>query len=78
MWREYIDNNKLETKVGVQHFLAQAFKRFYIVVWPYMLIEDVMEIFILLLLQDFIDQFVFIWGREQCSMTLSQFTLLLS
>jgi hypothetical protein len=68
----------LETKVGVQHFLAQAFKRFYIVVWPYMLIEDVMEIFILLLLQDFIDQFVFIWGREQCSMTLSQFTLLLS
>jgi len=68
-----IDNNKLEVKVGVQHFLARAFKRFYIVVWPYMLIEDIMEVLTLLLLQNFIDQFVFIWGHEKCCMTLSQF-----
>jgi hypothetical protein len=38
-----------------------------------MLIENVMEVLVLLLSQDFIDQFVFIWGCEQCSMTLSQF-----
>jgi hypothetical protein len=36
------------------------------------LIEDVMEVFTLLLPQDFIDQFVFIWGCEQCSMTSNQ------
>jgi len=33
-----------------------------------------MEVLILLLLQDFINQFVFIWGHEQCLMTLGQFT----
>jgi hypothetical protein len=33
-----------------------------------------MEVLALLLSQDFIDQFVFIWGCEQCSMTLGQFT----
>jgi hypothetical protein len=38
-----------------------------------MLLEDVMEVLTLLLLQDFIDQFVFIWGHEQYVMTLSQF-----
>jgi hypothetical protein len=38
-----------------------------------MLIEDVVEVLTLLLLQKFIDQFVFIWGHEQCSMTSGQF-----
>jgi hypothetical protein len=32
-----------------------------------------MEVLTLLLSQDFIDQFVFIWRREQCLMTSSQF-----
>lgn len=34
-----------------------------------------MEVLTLLLLQDFINQFVFIWGHEYCSMTLGQFTI---
>jgi hypothetical protein len=38
-----------------------------------MLIEDVMEVFILLLAQNFIEQFFFIRGHEQYSMTLSLF-----
>ncbi len=33
-----------------------------------------MEVFTLLLPQDFINQFVFIWRHEQCLMTLGQFT----
>jgi hypothetical protein len=69
-----IDSHKLEAKVGVQHFLVRAFKRFYIAIWLYMLIEDIMEVLTLLLLQDFINQFVFIWGREYCSTTSGQFT----
>jgi hypothetical protein len=71
---ENIDSTKVEVKVGVQHFLTHAFKKFYIGIWFCMLIEDVMEVLTLLLLQDFIDQFFFIWGHEQCSMTSSQLT----
>jgi hypothetical protein len=70
-----IDNTKAKVRIKVQHFLTHAFKKFYIGIWSCMLIEDVMEDFNLLLPQDFIDQFVFIWGPEQCSMTSSQFTV---
>ncbi len=68
-----IDNTKMEARIGIQHFLTHAFKKFYIGIWSCVLIDDVMEVLTLLLQQDFIDQFVFIWGREQCSMRLSQF-----
>jgi hypothetical protein len=69
-----IDGVKVETRTIIQHFLMHAFEKFYIGIYSYMLIEDVMEVFALLLPQDFIDQFVFIWGREQCLMTLGQLT----
>jgi hypothetical protein len=39
-----------------------------------MLLEDVMQVLSLLLPQAFIDQFVFIWGCEQCTKTLGQLT----
>jgi hypothetical protein len=41
-----------------------------------MLLEDVLEILLLLMPKTFIDQFVFVWGREQCTTTTSQFTCL--
>ncbi len=68
-----IDSTKVEVKTKVQHFLICAFKKFYIGIWSCMLMEDDMEVLTLLLSQDFIDQFFFIWGREQSSMTSSQF-----
>jgi len=37
-----------------------------------MLLEDVMQVLPLLVSQEFADQFVFIWGCEQCTMTLGQ------
>jgi hypothetical protein len=37
-----------------------------------MLLEDVMQVFPLLMPQAFVDQFVFIWGCEQCTKTLGQ------
>jgi hypothetical protein len=64
----------LEICVGVQHFLSQAFEHFYIVIWSYMLLKDVFEIIPLLMPKTFIDQFVFVWGRGQCTITMSQFT----
>jgi len=70
-----IDNIKVAIITEVQHFLIHAFKKFYIAIWFCMLIEDVMEVLILLLPHNFIEQFVFIWGHEQCSMTLDQFTI---
>jgi hypothetical protein len=55
-----IDGIKVETRARIQHFFICAFKKFYIGIWSCMFIEDVMEVLILLLLQDFIDRFVFI------------------
>ncbi len=37
-----------------------------------MLLEDVMQVLSLLVPQAFVDQFVFIWGCEQCIKTLGQ------
>jgi hypothetical protein len=48
-------------------------RSFYIGILSCMLIEDVMKVFTLLLPHGFIDLFVFIWGHEQCLMTLAQF-----
>ncbi len=56
-----------------QDFFIHAFKKFYIAIWFCTLIEDFMEVLTLLLPHNFIRQFVFIWGHEQCSMTLGQF-----
>jgi len=70
-----IDGTKVEARARIQHFFILVFKKFYIGIWSCMLIEDVMEVLNLLLLQDFIDQFVFIWGHEQCLMKSNQFTI---
>jgi hypothetical protein len=35
-----------------------------------MLLEDVLEILPLLMPKTLIDQFVFVWGREQCIATM--------
>jgi hypothetical protein len=60
----------LEIRVKVQDFLSQAFEHFYIVIWSCMLLEDVSEILPLLMPKTFVDQFVFVWGCEQCTTTM--------
>jgi hypothetical protein len=57
-------------------FLSRAFEHFYIDIWLCMLLEDVLEILLLLMPKTFIDEFVFVWGHEQCTTTTSQFTCL--
>jgi hypothetical protein len=36
--------------------------------------EDVLNILLMFMLESFLDQFVFIWGHEQCSKTFGEIT----
>jgi hypothetical protein len=42
-----------------------------------MLLKDVFEILLLLMPKTFIDQFVFVWGHEECTTTTGQLTCLI-
>jgi hypothetical protein len=59
-----IDGSIMEVKVGVEHFLSQVFKYFYIAIWSCMKLEDVLEVLPMLMPKTFLEQFVFIWGCE--------------
>ncbi len=69
-----INKSNVEVKIRVEHFVSNVFKKFYIAIWSCMKLEDVLEIFPMLMLKKFMDEFVFIWGHEQCSKTFSQIT----
>jgi hypothetical protein len=75
MFRRNIDISKVEIRAGVEHFLSNAFKRFYIVIWYYMKLEDVLEVLPMLMPEKFLNEFIFIWGHEQCSKTSYEITL---
>jgi len=75
MFGKNIDISKVEIRAGVEHFLSNAFKRFYIVIWYYMKLEDVLEVLPMLMPEKFLNEFIFIWGHEQCSKTSYEITL---
>jgi hypothetical protein len=62
MFRRIIDKSKVEVKVGVEHFFSMAFNYFFIGIWSYMNLKDVLEVLLMLMLEKFLDWFVFIWG----------------
>jgi tRNA U34 5-methylaminomethyl-2-thiouridine-forming methyltransferase MnmC len=70
-----IDKNKVKVRIGVKHFLTHAFEKFYMAIWSCMKLEDVFKVLLMLILDMFMDQFVFIWGREQCLKTFGQIYL---
>jgi hypothetical protein len=70
--RNNIDINKVKAKARVQHFYFKYSKKVILQFGLYMLLKDVMQVFLLLIPQIFIDQFVFIWGCEQCARTFGQ------
>ncbi len=39
-----IDKSKIEVRVIVEHFLANAFQKFYIIIWSCMKLKDVLEV----------------------------------
>ncbi len=60
-------------KVAFKNFLSNAFNYFYIAISSCMKLEDVLEVIPRLIPKNLLEQFVFIWGHEQCSKTSSQF-----
>ncbi len=56
----------------MKHFFAHTFEKFYITIWSCMKLEYVLEVLPMLIPHMIVDQFVFIWGCEQCSKTSGQ------
>jgi hypothetical protein len=55
-----IDNSKVEMKVGVEHFFSMTFNYFYITIWFCMKLGDALEVFPMLIPENFFDWFGFI------------------
>ncbi len=72
MFGRNVDKAKVEVKVGVEDFLVKAFEKFYVAIWSCMKLEDVLEVLPMFMPKKFVDWFLFIWGREQCSKTIGQ------
>jgi hypothetical protein len=67
-----VDRAKVEVKVGVEIFFPKAFEKFNVIIWSCTKFKDVLEVFLMLMLENFMDWFIFIWGREQYSKMFSQ------
>ncbi len=72
MFGRNVDKAKVEVIIRVEDFLVKPFEKFYVTIWSCMKLEDVLEVFPMLMLKIFVDWFVFIWGHEQCSKTIGQ------
>ncbi len=75
MFRRNIDKSKVEVGVGRKHFFAHTFEKSYITIWSCMKLEDVFKVLPMLIPDMFMDQFVLIWGCEQCLKTSDQIFL---
>jgi hypothetical protein len=62
-----VNKTKVEVKVGVKKILNRAFQKFHIIIWSCMKLEDVLEVFPMLMPKSFLYRFIFISGLEQCS-----------
>ncbi len=67
-----VDRAKVEVRVGAEIFLSKAFEKFNVTIWSCMKLEDVLEVLPMLMPENFVDRFIFIWGCEQCSKMASQ------
>jgi hypothetical protein len=75
MFRKIVDKTKVEIKVGMENIVNKAFQKFHIAIWSCMKLEDVLEVLPMLMLESFLNWFLFIWGCEQCSKTFGEFHL---
>jgi hypothetical protein len=57
-----IDKSKVEVRTRIEHFLFNFLKKF-IAIWSCMKLEDVLEVFPMLMPKKFME-FIFIWGHE--------------
>jgi hypothetical protein len=55
-----VNKTKVEVKAKVENFFSKAFQKFHITIWSCMKFEDVLEVLPMLMLESFLDSFVFI------------------
>jgi ABC-type Zn2+ transport system substrate-binding protein/surface adhesin len=55
-----VDKTKMEVKDEMENFMNKAFQKFHIAIWSYMKLEDVLEVFPMLMLKSFLYWFIFI------------------
>ncbi len=75
MFGKNVDKTKKEVRVKVEKFLNKAFQKFHLAIWSCMKLEDVLEVFPMLMPKSFLYQFIFIWGREQYSKMFGEISL---
>jgi hypothetical protein len=75
MFGRNVDKAKVEVKARVEDFFAKALENIYVAFWSFMKLEDVLEVFPMVMPKNFIDQFIFIWGCEQCFKMVGQISL---
>jgi hypothetical protein len=59
-----VDKAKMEVRARVEDFLVKSFEKFYVTICSCMKLEDVLEVLPMFMPKNFVDWFVFIWGRE--------------
>ncbi len=59
-----VDKAKMEVRAKVWDSLVKAFEKFYVTIWSCMKLEDVLEVLPMHMLENFMDRFIFNWGRE--------------
>jgi hypothetical protein len=69
-----VNKTKVEVRARVENFPIKAFQTFHITIWSCMKLEDVLEVLPMFMFESFLDWFVFIWGREDCSKTFDEFS----
>jgi hypothetical protein len=62
----------MEVRTKVENFLAKAFLKIYVTIWSCTKLKDMLEVLPMLMFDNFVNQFVFIWGHEQCSKMSSE------
>ncbi len=64
IFRRNVDKAKMEVRARMEDFLVKAFEKFYVEIWSYMKLKDVLEVLPMLMLENFMGWFFFIWGHE--------------
>jgi len=67
MFGRNIDGSNVKVNVEVEHFLSMTFNYFYMGDESCMKLEDVLEVFRMLMLEKTLNQFYFLGGCEKCS-----------
>jgi hypothetical protein len=70
-----VKKTKVEIRARVKILLSKAFQKFHIIIRFCMKLEDVLEVLPMLMPKSFLDQFIFIWGHEQCSKMFGEISL---